>query len=470
MEAWVGVSFCSQSDPLMNPTRRDFLKNASASAAAIGFPAILRAANPNSTLQIASIGADGMAYSDIKSTADHAKVKYVAFCDVDKARFAKVEKEFPGTPLFQDYREMLAKLGDKIDAVNIGTPDHMHAKAAMDAMQMGKHVYCQKPLTHTVWEARQLRLQATKSGVVTQMGNQIHSAIEYRLGTRLIKEGAIGKVKKVYSWVGVTGNERTRLLEPPKTGMQPPASLNWDLWIGVAPMRDYAQVYHPFIWRDWQDFGSGGLGDFGCHILDPVFTALELTAPTNITVKNSGINSHVWPVNETIKYTFPGTKYTAGEIEVTWMDGGLKPDRKMAKMPPELDLPGSGSLFIGEEGTMVLAHVGGPRMYPLEKYKGFIYPKEVGLNHRHRWVDAILEGGKTSDGFDYAGPLTETVQLGNVATRFAAPDIDPVTGRMSDQVKSIQWDAENMKIPNLPEAEKYLTKTYREGWEIKPVS
>ena len=454
----------------MPASRRSFLKNSALTSAAVAFPALVRGQNLNSKLQVACVGVNGMGYSDLHNVGSHAAVKFVGFCDVDANRFDKADKEFPGVQHFADYREMFNTLGDGFDSVTVGIPDHMHAPVAVAAMQRGKHVYCQKPLTHTVWEARQLRLQATKSGVVTQMGNQIHSAIEYRLGTRLIKEGAIGKVKKVYSWVGVTGNERTRLLEPPKTGMQPPASLNWDLWIGVAPMRDYAQVYHPFIWRDWQDFGSGGLGDFGCHILDPVFTALELTAPTNITVKNSGINSHVWPVNETIKYTFPGTKYTSGEIEVTWMDGGLKPDRKMAKMPPELDLPGSGSLFIGEEGTMVLAHVGGPRMYPLEKYKGFIYPKEVGLNHRHRWVDAILEGGKTSDGFDYAGPLTETVQLGNVATRFAAPDIDPVTGRMSDQVKSIQWDAENMKIPNLPEAEKYLTKTYREGWEIKPVS
>lgn len=453
----------------MNTTRRTFLTNSAASAAIAGFPAILRAANPNSMLQVASIGAAGMAWSDVKSTCDHPKVKYVAFCDVDTSHFAAADKEFPSTDRFQDYREMLAKLGDKIDAVNIGIPDHMHAKAAMDAMNAGKHVYLQKPLTHTVWESRQLRLKAEKSGLITQMGNQIHSAIEYRLGTRLIKEGAIGKVKKVYSWVGVTGNERTRLLEPPKTKAKPPATLDWNLWIGVASMRDYAPVYHPFCWRDWQDFGSGGLGDFGCHILDPVFTALELTAPTSITVKNSGINSHVWPVNETIKYVFPGTKYTAGDIEVMWSDGGLKPDRKLAKMPPELELPGSGSLFIGEQGNMVLAHVGGPRLYPLEKFKDFKYPKEEGLNHRHRWVDGILTNTKTSDGFHYAGPLAETVQLGNVATRFAAPDLDPVTGRLSDAGKTLQWDAATMRIPNLPEAEKFLTKHYREGWEIQPV-
>lgn len=456
----------------MPATRRSFLARTAASAAVAGFPAILRSASPNSTLQLASIGAAGMPLGDLKNIGSHPKVKYIAFCDVDKNRFGGADETFPGVTHFQDYREMLAKLGDKIDAVNVGTPDHMHAKASMDAMQMGKHVYCQKPLTHTVWEARQMRLQAEKSGVITQMGNQIHSDIRYRLGTRLLKEGVIGKVKEVYSWVGVTGNERTHLLQPPKAKAAPPANLDWNLWIGVAPMRDYAPVYHPFTWRDWQDFGGGAIGDFGCHILDPVFTALELTSPAEITATNSGINEHIWPTNQTVRYVFPATKYTTGPtIKVTWMDGGLKPSRKLAKMPGDLELPGSGSLFIGEEGNMVLAHVGGPQLYPQEKFKGFQAPKEVGLSHWHRWVDGIFANEKTSDGFHYAGPLTETVQLGNVATRFAASAIDPVTGRFENEKgTTLQWDAASMKIPNLPEAEKYLTKPYREGWEIKAVS
>ncbi len=453
------------------PTRRSFLTSSSAAAVSVGFPAVVRAVNQNSKLQVASIGANGMAFSDIKNISTHAKAQYVAFCDVDTARMDKVGKEFAGVPQFQDYREMLAKLGDKIDAVNVGIPDHMHAKASMDAMHLGKHVYCQKPLAHTVWEARQMRLLAEKKGLITQMGNQIHSNLEYRLGTQLIKRGAIGKVRKVYSWIGVTGNERTRRLSPMKTGT-PPSTLNWDLWIGVAPMRDYAQGYHPWAWRDWQDFGGGGLGDFGCHVLDPVFTALDLTAPKTITVRNSGINDQVWPVSETIKYVFPGTEYTAGDIEVTWMDGGLKPDRKLAQMPPELELPGGGSIFIGEKGNMVLAHVAGPRLYPVDKFKGFEYPKDIkGLSHWHRWVDGIFANEKTSDGFHYAGPLAETVQLGNVATRFAAPRLDPVTnhiGKDDDDI-TLQWDAANMKIPNLPEAEKHLTKSYRKGWEINAV-
>lgn len=451
--------------------RRSFLKHSTLAASALAFPAVLRSANPNSKLQVAVIGVDGMGFSDIKATADHPAVRFAGFCDIDSTRFAKADAEHPNVPHFADYRDMLTALEDRVDAVIVATPDHSHAPAAMLAMRLGKHVYCQKPLAHTVWEARQMRLLAEKTGVITQMGNQIHSAIEYRLATRLLKEGAIGKIKEVHSWVGVTGNERTKLLEPPSSPAPVPAHVNWDLWIGPAPMRDYAPIYHPFVWRDWQDFGGGALGDFGCHILDPVFTALGLPAPLTIEARNSGINRHIWPTTQRIEYVFPGNPMTAGDtLKVTWTDGGMRPERKLAKMPPELDLPKSGSLFIGTEGNMVLAHVAGPRLYPVEKFQGFVYPKEEGFNHRHVWVDACLEGKKTSDGFHYAGPLAETVQLGNVATRLAVGgQIDRRTGAPVEPTL-IEWDAAHFRIPNRPEAEPLLSKTYRPGWEIEPVS
>jgi predicted dehydrogenase len=306
----------------MPTDRRSFLKSSSLAASALAFPAVVKSASPNSKLQVVSVGANGMAFSDIKNIGGHANVQYVGFCDIDSTRFDKVDAEHPGVAHFADFREMFAKLGDKFDAVNVGIPDHMHAKVAIDAMRMGKHVYCQKPLAHTVWEARQMRLEAAKAKVVTQMGNQIHSNLEYRLGTRLIKEGAIGKIKEVYSWVAVTGNERNKRLAP-APGAKVPAHVNWDLWLGVAPMREYAPCYHPFVWRDWQDFGGGALGDFGCHILDPVFTALGIKAPLTITAENSGVNEHIWPTNETIEYVFPGNELTAGKtLKVTWMDGG----------------------------------------------------------------------------------------------------------------------------------------------------
>ncbi|MGV3660274.1 MAG: Gfo/Idh/MocA family protein [Prosthecobacter sp.] len=453
----------------MPDSRRSFLKNATLTSAAVALPAFVRGQNLNSKLQVACVGVNGMGFSDLKNVGTHAAVKFVGFCDVDANRFDKADEAHPGVKHFSDYREMLNTLGDGVDAVTVGIPDHMHAPVAVAAMQRGKHVYCQKPLAHTVWEARQMRLWAEKKGVITQMGNQIHSSMEYRMGTRMVKEGAIGKVKEVYTWSAVTGNERTRLFSPPASA-KAPANLNWDLWIGAAPMREYAQAYHPFIWRDWQDFGGGALGDFGCHIFDPVFTALDLTAPLSVVAKNSGINDQIWPSHQTVSYVFPGTQYTTGNIKLTWMDGGLKPSHKLAQMPGDIDLPNSGCLFIGENGCLVQAHVAGPRVYPLDKFQGFKYPKEEGRSHWHTWVDACLANKKTSDGFHYAGPMAEAVQLGNVATRLAIPTVDPITGRMDEKQTPLEWDSANFRFTNSPEADKLLTKTYRKGFEVAPAA
>lgn len=453
----------------MTITRRAFLQRSALAGAALSFPAVVRAANLNGRVQLAAVGVDGKGYGDVHTFAQHEKVTCVGFCDVDTRSFARVDKAVPGVPHFADFRVMLEKLGDKVDAITIATPDHMHALVAIEAMKRGKHVYCQKPLAHTVWECRQMRLWAEKKGVVTQMGNQIHSAVEYRLATRLIRDGVIGKVKEVHSWLAYAGNERTHLLEPPEAAPVP-AQVNWDLWLGVAATRPYAPVYHPFAWRDWQDFGGGALGDFGCHIFDPVFTSLGLKAPVSVSANNSGINRHIWPTTETIRYVFPGTEFTAGPtLKLTWSDGGLRPERKLAQMPPELELPKNGSLFIGEKGNMVLPHVGGPRLYPVENFAGFAYPKDIkGLNHYHRWIDAILGGPKTTAGFDYAGPLAETVQLGNVATRAVRP-MPPARGaNVVKDPPALQWDAENLRFTNNPAANALLTKSYRQGWEVMP--
>jgi predicted dehydrogenase len=453
-------------------SRRTFIKQTALAGALIHFPAVLRAARPNSRVNVAVVGVDGQGYSDLHNVSSHAQATFVGFCDVDKNRFARADALVAGIPHFQDFRVMLDKLGDKVDAVMVAIPDHMHASVAIEAMKRGKHIYCQKPLAQTVWESRQMRLWAEKQGVVTQMGNHIHSAVEYRLGTRLIREGAIGKVKEVYSWVAVTGNERTRLLEPPAPGPVP-VGLDWDLWIGGAPMRPYAPVvYHPFAWRDWQDFGGGAIGDFGCHILDPVFTALGIRAPLTVGADNTGINRHIWPTSESVKYVFPGNELTAGPtIKVTWTDGGLRPDRALARMPADMDLPRSGSLFIGEKGNMVLPHVGGPRLYPVENFTGFTYPKDIkGLNHYHRWLDAIINGTKTSDGFDYAGWLSEAAQLGNVATRQPLRPIKPTGRLMVDppEIAVLEWDAAALRFKNSPGANALLTRAYRPGWAVPP--
>jgi len=450
----------------MKVTRRSVVKGVVAGASAVAFPAVVSGRNLNSRLQVACVGVDGIATLDIGRVASHPAVKLVGFCDVDKNRFAKADQKFPGVRHFADYREMFATLGDGFDAVIVDTPDHAHAPVAVAAMQRRKHVYCQKPISHTVWEARQMRLWAEKSGVATQMGNQIHSNAEYRIATRLVKDGAIGKVREVFSWAGVTGNQRTRLFAPPKAAAVP-ANLDWNLWIGAAPMRDYALAYHPFTWRDWQDFGGGALGDFGCHILDPVSTALDLTAPLSVAAKNSGVNDQVWPTQQVVTYVYPATAFTAGDnLKVTWMDGGLKPSHKLAQMPGDIDLPAAGSVFIGEKGCMVLPHVGMPRLYPAEQYAGLEMPKVEARDHWHDWIDACLAGTRTSDGFHYSGPLTEAVHLGNIATRLAQPPLDPVTGQLDETPRVLEWDAAALRFKNSAEADRLISKAYRAGFDV----
>ncbi|MEZ6122961.1 MAG: Gfo/Idh/MocA family oxidoreductase [Planctomycetaceae bacterium] len=435
--------------------RRNFLQASVAATATLAAPAILRAQNLNSRLQLAGIGCEGKGWSDIHEMSTHSQTNFVGFCDVDLSRTDNVRKLNPDAPVYQDFREMLTDLGDKVDAVTVSTPDHMHAFIGLDAMRRGKHVYCQKPLTHSVWEARQMALQAAKSDVVTRLGNQIHSHQFYRTGVQAIQSGKIGKVKAVHSWCAATGHGKSFHISRPVEDVPVPKTVNWDLWIGVAPMRPYGgvKVYHPWGWRDWQDFGNGALGDFGCHILDPVFTALKIDkAPTEITADHTGINTEVWPAQTTVTYQFPGTQYTAADqLTITWNDGGRLPSIKGSHLPATEGLPSSGSLFIGENGSMVLPHVGAPRMYP------DVAIEEVeGLNHYHGWVDGCLSGKQPSDGFAYGGPLTEAVLLGNIAVRY--------------RNQKLTWDAGAMKITNMEEANQWLKRSYRDGWDINAVS
>ncbi|MCA9065338.1 MAG: Gfo/Idh/MocA family oxidoreductase, partial [Planctomycetaceae bacterium] len=416
--------------------------------------AIVRGQNLNSRLQIAGIGCEGKGWSDISEMASHPMAQYVGFCDVDLGRTENARKLNPDAPVSQDYRELLESLGDKVDAVTVSTPDHMHAFIGLDAMRRGKHVYCQKPLTHNVWEARQMALQAKKSNVITRLGNQIHSHRFYRTAVQAIQSGAIGKVKQVHSWCAATGHGKSFHISRPTHPVAPPESLNWDLWVGVAPMRPYGdwKVYHPWGWRDWQDFGNGALGDFGCHILDPVYTALKINkAPVDFEADHTGINAEVWPAQTTVKYTFPGTELTSGDqLSITWYDGGRLPSTGGSHVPATERIPASGSLFIGENASLVLPHVGAPRIYPEAPIE-----EADDQNHYHGWIDGCLSGKQPSDGFDYGGPLTEAVLLGNIAVRYRGT--------------KLTWDAEAMRITNNEDANQWLRREYREGWDIKPV-
>ncbi|MFV1996259.1 MAG: Gfo/Idh/MocA family protein, partial [Verrucomicrobiales bacterium] len=428
-------------------------------SAVLAAPAFVRGQNLNSKLQVASIGSDGKGWTDTKEISTHEKTFHVAFCDVDLARTLKVHELRPDAPIFQDYREMLNQLEDKIDAVSVSTPDHMHAYITLDALRRGKHVYCQKPLTHNVWESRQVRAQAKKSGVITRLGNQIHSHMFYRSVVKAIQEGTIGKVVSVFSWCAATGHGKSGFIDRPKNPPPVPDSLAWDNWIGVAPMRPYGgeRVYHPWGWRDFQDFGNGAIGDFGCHIFDPVFTALNIVrAPTSIIADNTGMNDEVWPAQNSIDYVFPGTEYTHRDtIAIKWTDGGRLPASKGKHIPKDLALHRSGSIFVGTEGSIMAPHVGEPSIYPDKKFGPKELPVTESLNHYHGWVDGCISGKQPSDSFEYGGLLTEAALLGNIANRY--------------HHQKIEWDEEAMKITNLEDANKWLKRDYRKGWEIEAV-
>ncbi len=437
-------------------SRRLFLQQSAALAAAAAFPASswARTAGANGKLRIASIGCGGKGWSDLIATAASPHVQIAALCDIDEseAHLGKAATKFPDAKRYTDWRRLLDD-ADTFDAVIVSTPDHMHAPISLAAMQLKKHVQCQKPLTHTVYEARQMQLAARKYGVVTQMGNQIQSHSAYRTAVAAVHRGVIGKVREVHSWQA--GKPSWRVADDRPAGSEPvPTTIHWDEWLGVAPERPYIPtIYHAFNWRNWQDFSNGQLGDFGCHILDPVFMALKLTAPTTIRAEAPPMNHEVWPRTETVVYEFPGTEFTAGPaIRVTWHDGvDVFPPREGLGLPETYKLPGAGSVLIGEKGSLVIPHVAMPRLFPEDKFTADDLPVVAERNHYISWADACRGEDQTTSHFDYAGPLTETVLLGTIAARL------PST--------TLNWNAASMQLTGAAGAQDLLTKKYRAGWE-----
>ena len=325
--------------------RREFLKQSFLTGTAVAFSATSwnRVFGANEKLNVASIGPGGKGWDDLNQVAKSPNVNIVALCDIDETtkHLGQAAAKFPAAKRFFDYRKLLDEVNSKaFDAVIVSTPDHMHAPIALPAMQLGKHVFCQKPLTHTVQEARQMRLAAKKYNVVTQMGNQIQSYAEYRTAVKLVHDGVIGKVTAVFSWQ--SGKMGWRLVDDRPAETDPiPETLHWDEWLGVAPVRPYkSSIYHSFNWRAWQDFSNGQLGDFGCHILDPVFNALKLTSPTSVFADAPPLNREVWALWSKVLYEFPGTEFTAGPIYLTWFDGeGHKPANDVLGLPASFVLP-----------------------------------------------------------------------------------------------------------------------------------
>jgi predicted dehydrogenase len=437
--------------------RRTFLQTAAAGAACAAIAPYARAFDLNSKLRVAAIGTGNKGRDDLLSVAASPRVEVVALCDVDESQghLGWAAEKFPRAERYSDYRRLLDK-PDSFDAVIVATPDHMHAPIALSAMQMGKHVFCEKPLAHTVLEARRMREAAEQYGVVTQMGNQIQSHHAYRMAVQLVHDGAIGKVREVHSWAA--GDMWWMTADHPPEQPDPvPPSLNWDLWLGVAPERSYnSEIYHPIRWRAWRDFSNGQLGDLGCHILDPVYLALGLTSPVSVEADAGPLGNDSWAKWSTVSYRYTGTARTAGEVlPLTWYDGkGRKPNVASLGLPEDYRLPGGGSVLVGQSGTMVLPHWSEPRLFPEQMFADYAPPVMEDVDHYTSWVDACLGDGGTTSHFGYAGPLTEAVLLGAVAIRFPG--------------EQLQWDSQSLRIPNHDDANAYLSKEYRRGWS--PIS
>ncbi len=441
-------------------SRRSFLKNASLASAAgvVGFPHVMRSqggVSPNSKLNVACIGVGGRGQAAVAAVKDE---NMVAFCDVDDARAAKTYKEYPQVPQFRDYRKLLDQLGSKIDAVTVSTPDHMHFPIAMAAMRLGKHVFVEKPMSHTIHEARVMAKLAKEKKLATQMGNQGHAAE----GTRLLKEwvdaGILGEVKEIHSWTnrpiwpqGVNPPDHTKL--------RPviPSTLDWELWLGVAQPRPYDPAYCPFNWRGYWDFGTGALGDMGCHQMDGGFYALDLDAPTSVEAVSAKHTDVSAPTASVVTYQFPA-RGVRGPVKWVWYDGGMRP--ALAPWFEEgRQMPDNSTLVVGTKAAVLAdANYFTIRIVPETKMKEFgpslppkTIPRVPGGNHFQEWVTACKGGVAAGANFDYSSRLTEMVLLSNVAVRAQ---------------RKIEWDAAAMKITNLPAANQYITKEYRGGFGV----
>jgi predicted dehydrogenase len=449
--------------------RRHFIYTSALAAGALaaGLPACVTRPNyksPNEKLDIAGIGTGGRGAADLEGVSTE---NIVALCDVDANSLANALKKYPGARTYTDYRVMLEK-EKSIDAVTVGIPDHHHAPAAIRAMHAGKHVYVEKPLTRTVWEARQMTLAARKYRVATQMGNQGHSGDGIRELSEMIWAGAIGQVREVHCWTDRAKGWWTQgVLRPPGSDPIPPY-LDWDTWLGPAPVRPFldkwpealstpsnTHVYHPQSWRGWWDFGSGALGDMACHLMDGPQMALKLGPPDTVEMISS--SEHVPempPLKSILRYEFPA-RGDFPPCTLTWYDSGQKPPRP-AEMEAE-KMGGSSMLLIGDKGKMMCdGYCANPRLLPESSMADYkrppkTIPRAPGNSSHQDWIRACKGGPPASSNFDISGPFVEWVLLGNVAIRVG---------------KKLQWDSERLRVTNAPEADELIRGSYRQGWEI----
>ncbi len=401
--------------------------------------------NPDAgrSLRVGVIGVGGRGAADLDAVG---RENIVAICDVDTTSLDAASSKFPSAKKYFDYRELLDSKG--IDAVVVATPDHHHAPATIRALRRGLHVYCEKPLTHTVEEARLITQTAARMKLATQMGTQNHEHPGYLRLVEWIQSGAIGPVRQVHVITDRPGKFWSQGMNKPEGHPPVPDNLKYDLWLGPAADRDYNPAYVPFKWRGWWDFGCGAIGDMAIHLMDPAFWALELGGPVKVTSKGPTPNPYSGPTWMETRFEFDA-RGKLPAVEVFWYEGEAKPAPEIAK-----ELPMNGSLFIGDKGRIAIEHDKFPKLLPEEKFADFKTPDPYlakSPGHHQQWIDACKTGSRTGSNFQYAGPFTETVLLGNVAYRAG---------------KTIHYDPATMKVTNVPEANQFLSKTYRKGWEI----
>jgi predicted dehydrogenase len=458
--------------PLKSPStsRRDFLSTtALAASSAFSFTIVPRhvlggpgQTAPSERPNIAGIGCGGMGGGDI-ATFTKLGANFIALCDVDETRAAGTFQAHPHARRYKDFREMLDREAGKIDAVTVGTPDHIHGVAAMAAIKAGKHVYVQKPLTHTLHECRELTKAAKQAGVVTSMGNQGHASEGSRLTNEWIQAGIIGEIREVHVWSDRAGKLWKQGIGRPAETPAVPPTLDWNLWLGPAQDRPYNPAYAPHNWRGWWDFGTGALGDMGCHIIDHPVWGLNLGAPASVESRitldgsvlvNNQPNFDSYPIAAIITYEFPARR-NLPPVRMTWYDGGLMPPTPI-EMTGGQRLPDNGVLYVGSRGKMFhSSHGGMPQLLPgsLQELAQAV-PKvmERSPGHYEEWYQACRGGKRPVDNFDYAGPMTETVLLGVLSLR--APG------------RRLEWDSENLQVKNAPELNQFVKTEYRKGWSL----
>lgn len=432
------------------PTRRDVLKTSAFAALGAGVLTTASAAkrpSPNDRIRFAMIGVGGRGGAHLKPAFEHGDI--VALCDIDAETRSKAMLNYPDAATFSDFRRMFDSMAKDIDAVVVATPDHTHAPAAAMALHLGKHVYCEKPLTRSIWEARELAGLARTARTMTQMGNQGTAGDDLRKVAALLKAGKLGAVKEIHCWTNRAGGWWPQGVDRPAGGTPIPHTIDWDLWLGPSPRRDYAPGYHPFAWRGWWDFGSGALGDIGCHCMNLPFMAFDLRDPIAVTAETSGHNRDSFPSWSIIKYEFDA-RGSRPAVNLHWYDGGKMPPKDLA---PNEKLEANGCLIVCEKGTLHMPHEygAGGHLISGEPLPEVDFVKSPG--HFAEWAEAI-KGGPIPRGNlpGYACALTEVVLLGNLAVWADGP--------------RVTWDARNMRAGGAENLEKVIHPEYRRGWKL----